>query len=314
MNELLRRTLYLPPQASTVARGIDILHYTVIGAAFAVALITFLLIGYFLIRFRERPGAAPPEQRRFPRWIEVGLAGFTLTVFLAWWFVGFSQYRDLREAPADALRIHVVAKQWMWQFVYPNGAATEDELRVPVGEPVELVMTSRDVIHSFYVPAFRLKQDVVPGRVTNLWFTASQRGTFDILCAEYCGAGHSRMRAHVLAMPAADYARWIAAHPATELARQGELLSLRYGCTRCHTADGTPHIGPTWRGLYRKAVTLADGTRALADDAYLTESMMDPAVKVVAGYPPVMPSYLGILSAPDAAAIVEYIRSLEQAP
>lgn len=309
MNELFRHALFLPPQSSSVSRGIDILHYTVIGAAFVVATLAFLLIGFLLIRFRERPGQSHPP-RKFPRWIEAVLACGTLGTFLLWWVVGFSQYRNLRDVPDDAIRIHVVGKQWMWQFVYPNGAASETELRVPVGRPIGLVLTSRDVIHSFYVPAFRLKQDLVPGRITSMWFTAVEPGTFQILCAEYCGAGHSQMRGRVIAMAPADYARWLDSNTSEELAKTGEQLAVRYGCLRCHTTDGTPHLGPTWRGLYRKRVSLTNGPLVSADDAYLTESMMDPAVKIVAGCQPIMPSYLGVLSGPDAAAIVEYIRSL----
>jgi cytochrome c oxidase subunit II len=309
MNELIRRALYLPPQASSVSRGIDMLHYTIIGVACFVAALTFLLIGVFLIRFRARPGE-PRRVRPFPRWLEIVLCTGTLGAFLVWWGIGFAQYRDLRAVPAGAIRVHVVAKQWMWQFVYPNGVAAEDELRVPVGQPVELVLTSRDVIHSFYVPAFRLKQDLVPGRITSMWFMASQPGTYPILCAEFCGAGHSRMRGRVIAMPAADYVRWSAGHGAAELAALGEDLAVRYGCLRCHTTDGTPHLGPTWRGLYQRSVVLASGTRVIADDEYLTESMMDPQSQVVSGCQPIMPAYLGLLSGPDAAAIVEYIRSL----
>lgn len=309
MNEALRNALYLPPQASSVARGIDYLHYTVIGAAFAVAAATFLLIFYFLIRFRERPGQPQPP-RRFPHWAEVVLATITLGTFLTWWVIGFAQYRAIRTVPDGAMRIHVVAKQWMWEFVYPNGANGQEELRVPVGVPVELVLTSRDVIHSFYVPAFRLKQDVIPGRVTSLSFTATLPGTYAIDCAEYCGAGHAKMLGRVVAMPAGDFARWLGDHPAEELAKTGEHLAARYGCFRCHTVDGTPHLGPTWRGLYRRPTTFADGSHALADDTYLTESMMDPAIRLVAGCQPIMPSYLGLLSGPDAAAIVEYIHSL----
>jgi cytochrome c oxidase subunit 2 len=312
MNELLRRALDLPPQGSSVSRGIDLLHYVVIGSAFVVAFLSFALIGMFWIR--DRNGREPaPRPRRFSRWIEVVLSAGTLSAFLTWWVIGFAQYRELRNVPAGAIRVHVVAKQWMWQFVYPNGLAAEDELRVPVGQPVELVLTSRDVIHSFYVPGFRLKQDVVPGRVTSMWFTATAPGTYAILCAEYCGAGHSRMRGRVIALPPSDYARWIERHPATDLATAGEDIAVRYGCLRCHTTDGTPHIGPTWRGLYQRQVTMTDGTRRIADDAYLTQSMMDPAMRIVAGCQPVMPSYLGQLSGPDAAAIVEYIRSLGDA-
>lgn len=314
MNELFRTALYLPHQASSMAHEIDVLHYTVIFSAFAVAFLSFAAVVYCLIRFRDsRP-------RKAPRWkpshaLEVVLAGFTLTVFIVWWCIGFTQYRDMHTMPNDAIRIHVVAKQWMWQFVYPNGATAEDDLRVPVGEPVEVLLTARDVIHSFYVPAFRLKQDAVPGRVTTLWFTAVEPGTFDILCAEYCGTGHSKMRGHVIAMQPADYARWVNGHRVSaDLAESGQKLAAAYGCFRCHTIDGTPHIGPTWLGLYGSQVKLSDGRTITADDAYLTESMMDPGVKIVAGYAPVMPSFLGQLSGPEADAIVEYIHSLRRNP
>lgn len=313
MNELLRRALFLPPQASSYARGIDYLHYTVIGAAFAVCFLAFGGIFYMLIRFRERPGEVQPH-RHVPRWLEIGAAGFTLSCFLVWWLVGFTQYRELRSPPSNAMRVYVVAKQWMWQYVYPNGMAAEDDLRVPVGQPVELMMTGRDVIHSFYVPAFRVKQDVVPGRITSLWFTATEPGKYAIECAEYCGAGHSRMRGNVIALPPAEYAAWAAGHSTNDLVATGQKLAAEYGCLRCHTVDGTPHLGPSWKGLYGSTVPLSDGTKVLADDAYLTESMMDPTAKLHAGYPPLMPTFLGRLSGPETAAIVEYIRSLRSTP
>ncbi|HTJ44692.1 MAG TPA: cytochrome c oxidase subunit II [Kofleriaceae bacterium] len=313
MNETLRWALDLPPQASSVARGLDTLHYTVIVSAFVVAVVTFALVIVFMIKFRERADR-PHTPKQVPRWLEQGLIAFTLAVFFGWWIVGFTQYRELREPPADAIRIHVVAKQWMWQFVYPNGAIAEDELRVPVGEPVELLITSRDVIHSFYVPAFRLKEDAVPGRITSMWFTATIPGEYDLLCAEYCGAGHSTMRGRVLAVSPAEYTRWIDAHPAQELAKIGERLAAEKGCLRCHSVDGTPHLAPTFRGLYGSRVPLADGSIVIADEAYLTESMMDPMAKIVRGYGPIMPSYLGQISGPDAAALVEYLRSLEETP
>ncbi|HEY4240386.1 MAG TPA: cytochrome c oxidase subunit II [Kofleriaceae bacterium] len=308
MNELLRRLLDLPPQGSTVARGIDALHFTVIGTGVVVAAIAFALLVGFLVRYRESDPR--PRPRRNTRRLEIGLSAVTLAAFLAWWGVGFAQYRTLRAVPANALRVHVVAKQWMWQFVYPNGLAAETELRVPVGRPVELVLASRDAIHSFFVPAFRIKEDAVPGRVTSMWFEAVAPGEYPILCAEYCGAGHSRMRGTVIALPADEYARWIAAHPAPALAEAGAALAETHGCLRCHTTDGRPSLGPTWRGLYDGPVALTGGAHATADDAYLTEAMMDPAAKVVAGCAPIMPSYLGALDAADAAAIVEYIRSL----
>jgi len=310
MNELFRRALDLPPQASALARRIDVLHYVVIGSAFFVAAAVFLLVVYFLVRFREQPGQRRPTRPANPR-IELGLAGFTLAVFIAFWVVGFGQYREIRAVTPGAPHIYVVAKQWMWEAVYPDGTAVQDDIRVPVGQPVVLVMTSRDVIHSFYVPSFRLKQDVVPGRMTTLQINATETGTWDILCAEYCGTGHSRMRGRVIAMEPGDYASWLATHATPDLAAAGEKIAAEHGCLRCHTLDGTPHLGPTWKGMYGSRVPLADGRTVVADEAYLTESMMDPLAKLHAGFQPIMPSYLGQLSGPEAAAIVELIRSLQ---
>jgi cytochrome c oxidase subunit 2 len=314
VNQLLRTALDLPPQASTVARGLDTLHYIVISSAIAGAVVITLLIAYFLARYRELPAGVPDERPRPPggdHWrLEVALAVPTLALFLVYWVIGFHQYLGMRTTPPNALRIYVVAKQWMWEFAYPDGMTSEDELRVPVGQPIELVLTSRDVIHSFFVPAFRLKQDVVPGRMTTLSFQSDQPGEYDLLCAEFCGAGHSRMRGRILVVAPADYARWAAGGGATSLAEAGLRIAGEHGCLRCHTVDGTRHIGPTWLHLYGAPVRLNTGAIAIADDAYLTESMMDPGVQLVLGYPPVMPSYQGQLSGPEAGAIVEYIRSL----
>jgi cytochrome c oxidase subunit 2 len=311
MNELMRHLLDLPPQASSFARHIDYLHYVVIGSASVVCAATFFAILIFLVRYRE---GAPRKRRHVPRWLEISAAGFTLTVFLVWWVIGFIQYRGMRTPPANALRVYVVAKQWMWEYVYPTGVTAEDELHVPVGQPVELLLTSRDVIHSFYVPAFRTKQDVVPGRIIDVWFTAVKPGRYPILCAEYCGAGHSRMRGVVVAMEPTQYAEWEAGHHSKDLAMTGEKLATDYGCFRCHTVDGTPHLGPSWKDLYGSTIPLSTGGSVVADDAYLTESMMDPEAKLHAGYPPLMPTFLGRLSGPEAAAIVEYIRTLRSQP
>jgi cytochrome c oxidase subunit 2 len=313
MEAVIRRALDLPTQASSIARGIDLLHMVVIGTAFAVAFASFAAIAILLVRFRDRPGPRRAHTK-IPLRYELGGAAFALAVFLAFWAIGFAQYRELRRPSPDALRIYVVAKQWMWSFVYADGTAAQDALRVPVGRPVETLMTSRDVIHSFYIPAFRLKQDVVPGRITTLEFTAVEPGEYEILCAEYCGTGHSRMRGRVIAMPPDDYARWVAEHAAPDLASTGERVAAEHGCLRCHTVDGTFHLGPTWRGLYGSRVPLVGGEVVIADDAYLTESMMDPLVKIHAGYAPIMPTFQGQLTAPETAAIVEYIRSLRGAP
>jgi cytochrome c oxidase subunit II len=316
VNDFMRRLLFLPEQASTVARGIDYLHYfvitvTMIGAA-AVALASL----YYIVRYRQRPGQRlTPRGRPVSVVVEAGVFGGLLAMFVAWWMIGFGQYVRIADAPPDSMTIYVVAKQWMWSFAYPQGGGSNGVLYVPTGRPVRLVMTSRDVIHSFYVPDFRLKMDVVPGRSTTMWFQVDTPGRHPVYCAEMCGVGHSMMHAEVVALAAADYDRALhglapVTPEAGSLAAMGERVAAQSGCLRCHTVDGTPHIGPTWAGLYDSPVPLADGTTVVADEAYLTSSMMDPAAQLHRGFAAVMPSYQGLLDAAQVGALVEYIRSL----
>jgi cytochrome c oxidase subunit II len=341
INELLRRILFLPLQRSTVAMRVDMLHYFVIGTTMAGATLVAACAAYFMVRYRRRttdvtkafPGATEKPLVLF----EIGAVVTLVVIFLVFWVVGVRQYTRIRVSPEDAITVYVTAKQWMWKFAYPEGPNSVATLVVPARRPVKLVMTSRDVIHSFYVPEFRVKYDVVPGRYTTLWFEATEPGTYPILCAEYCGTDHSVMRGEVRALSESDYARWLAGHGAgghllgsealspaapgaaipkepTSLVRIGENVAAEQGCMRCHTADGTPHIGPTWAGLYMATVPLEGGGTVIADDAYLTESMMDPMAKLHRGYQPVMPSFLGRLRPADVAAILEYIRSLRAVP
>jgi len=337
MNQLMRKLLFLPPQASSMAAEIDALHYVVILTTLLGAALTTAVAVFFVVKYRARgPEAERPRDKPAPRppvWVEVGVVVGLFGLFILWWIVGFSQYVRARVAPPDTLDVYVTAKQWMWKFAYPDGHSSLGTLFVPQGRPVKLIMTSRDVIHSFYVPDFRAKQDVIPGRYTTVWFTATIEGAHQILCAEYCGTGHSTMRGQVVALAPADYARWLGqaaaqdlssspdgtaaggpASGAPSMARVGERVAADRGCLRCHTVDGTPHIGPTWAGLYGSSVPLADGQAVLADEPYLTESMMDPLAKVRRGFRPVMPSYQGLLQAPEAAAVVEFIKSLRDVP
>src|SRR5690606_4330705 len=239
-------------------------------------------------------------------------------------------------------------KQWMWKFAYPEGKQTINTLVVPANRNVQLVMTSRDVIHSFYVPAFRVKQDVLPGRYYTTWFRATRPGTYRIYCAEYCGLSHSAMWGDVVALEADDYERWLEGEPlenfvqlppgppmarvATGLgpdlpayprgiaeasqprsmADWGREVAALKGCLACHTLDGQPHIGPTWRNLWYRETPLADGRVIIADEAYLTRSMMDPMLELVQGYAPVMPTYQGLLEPAEVGAILELIRSISE--
>ena len=339
MNEFLRRILFLPRQASSMSREIDYLHYSVILVTMAGAALVALAAGYFMVRYRRRPGAprfaSPPPSRPAARamqsWFELSVVGFLLVLFVGWWVVGFKQFAALEAPPPSAMAIYVTAKQWMWTFVYPNGRSSNAVLYVPAHQPVQLLLSSRDVIHSLFVPDFRVKKDVIPGRMTSLWFEATEPGVYPIFCTEYCGDGHSKMRAEVIVLSEQDYMARLQDLPRLDiggpsytepagvdaaeagllsLASMGERVAVMKGCMRCHTADGTPHIGPSWFGLYNSQIPLASGEVVAGDEAYMTESMMDPKARVHLGYKSVMPAYQGLLSAAEVAAIVEYIRYL----
>jgi cytochrome c oxidase subunit II len=343
MNELMRRLLFLPEQASTIARDVDTLHYFVIIVTMLGSLAVGIIAIYFVFKYRESKhlgGELPPDERPhhspggIPVWFEVSVLGGLLAMFVLWWVIGFRQFVHISEPPRDSLTIYVIGKQWMWSFAYPNGGGSNDVLYVPANRPVKLVMTSRDVIHSFYIPNFRVKRDVVPGRTTLLWFEATRAGRFPLLCTEFCGMAHSTMRGEVVVLPEAEYEaqlenldRLVIAADGVDvrygpratgeylpLAVMGQRVATNQGCLRCHTVDGTPHIGPTWAGLYGAQVRLADGETIIADEAYLTSSMMDPLAQLHQGFAPVMPSYQGVLSAGEVGALVEYIRSLRDVP
>ncbi|MBC7793402.1 MAG: cytochrome c oxidase subunit II [Clostridia bacterium] len=326
MMELIRTLLFLPEGASSVADGIDLLHFVVISVTMAGWLGLTLLGTWFVIRYRRRANHAPARAVTAPTWVEASIIISLLTLFIVWWVVGFRQYVTMRAPPKGALEIYVTGKQWMWEFAYPDGRAQESVLTVPTGKPVRLLMTSRDVLHSFYVPAFRVKQDVIPGRYSDLWFTVERPGDYQVFCTEFCGLQHSMMIARVVALVPEDYDRWLReTAPAkapfsqpgesltpTPMALRGKALSARYACFSCHRIDGTKHIGPSWAGLYGSKRPMRDGTSVLADETYLTRSMMDPMHEVVDGYATVMPSYQGVLPAGETGAIVEYIKSLRE--
>lgn len=327
LNEILRRALFLPEQASTYSLRADHLHYFVIITTFVSATLIGLTAVYWVFRWHRRPGTRTTPHFASPRWAEALIIGVPLSFFLLWFAMGFRDYVWLRDPPKGATDVYVMGKQWMWKFAYPGGPSSVESLVLPQGRPVRLLITSRDVIHSFFVPAFRVKQDALPGRYTEIWIEPRKTGRFDILCAEYCGSGHSFMRAAVTVLPPAEFDAWIARNRRGMTARQdmslaagptlvdqGRLAAESHQCLKCHTTDGTRHIGPTWLDLYGRQERLSDGSTVVADEPYLTESMMDPMAKIVAGYSPVMPTYQGQLSAAESAAIVEYIKSLRSRP
>ena len=317
--ELLRSLLFLPPGASTMAEPIDQLHFFIIGTTFVGA---FGILGaalWFSFKYRRRSDREYAPRIWSPTWLEVSSVGTLLSLFILWWAIGVRQYGELQNTPANAMDVYVVGKQWMWKFTYPDGKSSAGVLVVPSGRPIRLLLTSRDVIHSFFVPAFRIKQDAVPGRYSSVWFEADREGTYRAMCAEYCGQSHSRMWADVVVLDPEDYERWLEGagdeqeSGGDDMVSRGRDAAARYGCLGCHTTTGQDHIGPTWRGLYGSYEELADGERILVDEDYLTESMMEPEARRVAGFETVMPTYRGVLPQPEVAAIVELIKSLEDA-
>ncbi len=329
MNDLLRRMLFLPDQVSGFARDVDHLHYFIILTTFIGAAGVFLTAIFFFVRYRRRSDTDVTPHVTPKAIHEVVFIGLPLVLFLLWFAIGFPIYLRLSTPPADAMDVFVQGKQWMWKFAYPGGPNGIDSLHVPAGRPVRLLITSRDVIHSFFVPALRLKQDALPGRYTQTWFQADRPGRYEIFCAEYCGLTHSGMLGELVVMPPADFDAWMAQQrrgippaqdsapipgenvlAASNMVEEGRRTAADQGCFKCHSVDGSRHIGPTWTDLYLRQERLTTGQTVVADEAYLTKSMMDPAADIVAGYPNVMPTYQGKLTPPEVAAIVEYIKSL----
>lgn len=288
-----QRLLFLPPQAAANASAIDNLHVTILSITVLSALVVFAFAGYCVRRFATRTldrTTANPWNTAAETVPAVGL----LLLFLGLFAVGYQQYAAMRAPPAHTLDIYVTAKQWMWTFTYPDGHSTINTLEVPRNTPVKLVMQSRDVIHSFFVPAFRLKQDVLPGRTTSLWFTATQPGTYPILCAEYCGLEHALMRGVVQVRD--DALPLQASSHTPRLWSRGAQLFQQHGCNACHgnAHDGLP--GPPVAALARH------------DAGVLSEAILDPQAHIAPGYAPVMPSYAGVLDPPALAAIIAFLR------
>lgn len=302
---------------SRTAGQVDALFYFIAGVSLFFFLLVEGLLIYFAVKYRRRKGeeAAATSDVHSNVVLETIWIVIPSIVVAAFFYYGYIVFRDMHAPLPGASDVHVTARQFLFQFRYPDGRTGINELRVPVGKPVKLILSSEDVIHSFFVPAFRIKQDMVPGQYTYLWLEPEKTGTYDIYCAEYCGVGHSTMRATLVVMPEAEYAAWAAGEEeeaAVPLAERGKALVERSGCLGCHSLDGTEKIGPTFQGIYGRTVTLADGRTVTADEEYLRESLVDPGARLVKGFPNVMPTFKTTLSAEDIGAIVAYLKSLEE--
>jgi cytochrome c oxidase subunit 2 len=304
----------LPETASTAAERLDPLFWTWVALTGGVALGIFLVLAFFLVAYREGSGADRTPGRAPTRVIEWTWTLVPLAIFLGMFGWAAWLYYLEETPPANALTIFVVGKQWMWKVQHPEGQREIDELHVPVGRPVRLVLTSQDVIHDFYVPAFRIKHDVLPGRYYSEWFKATKVGEYHLFCSEYCGTSHARMQGKVVVMAPADYAAWLArGNPAGTLAAQGAALFRRNGCTGCHGPAAAVHAPPL-AGIYGKPQPLAGGGFALADEAYLRDAILLPNKQVVAGYDPIMPSFKGQLGEDEILALLAYIKATRSEP
>ncbi len=308
-------TIWMPQQASTIASEVDALFYFVYWISiFFLAVITFGTI-YFAVKYRRK--GKRDQLTSGPH----GHTGLELTwsviptlivlVMFAW---GFQVYLKMNVIPKDALEIKVTGYQWAWIFDYPEGFNTGGELVVPVNKPVKLLMSSLDVLHSFYVPAFRVKMDVLPNRYTSIWFEAMYEGEFQVFCTEYCGKSHSDMLAMVKVVSQTDYEKWLEKQSddsGTPPAEKGKKLFTSRACNTCHSTDGSKSVGPTWQGTFGSTEVMASGEKITVDENYVRESILNPNAKVVKGFQPVMPTFQGILSDKDIDALVAYMKTLK---
>jgi cytochrome c oxidase subunit 2 len=303
-----------PVQASTFAPDVDHLLYFLLAVAVFFSLAIFCSILYFAIRYRRR------SENELPRAIHGGMAleilwsviPFGLTMVMFTW--GASIYFNESRPPDNALDIYVVGKQWMWKLEHLGGQREINELHIPVGRAVRLTMTSEDAIHSFFVPAFRTKQDAVPGRYTTTWFTPTKTGKYHLFCAEYCGTNHSRMGGWVYVMAPRDYEAWLSGGASGgSLAENGQKLFDELACGNCHKPDGSGRC-PSLTGLFGKTVQLAGGGTVKADEGYIRESILQPQAKIVAGYGPIMPTFQGLVTEEGVMQLIEYIKSLGPPP
>jgi cytochrome c oxidase subunit 2 len=300
----------LPEKASTLAGQVDFLFYLLVGLSIFFALLVFFLIYVFAVRYRRRSEEETPKQIPGLLKLEVIWSVIPLGLAMVVFVWGAKLYFNAYTPPADALEIYVVGKQWMWQIQHPTGQREINTLHIPTGRPIKLTMATEDVIHSFYIPAFRIKKDVVPGRYATMWFEATKPGNYHLFCAEYCGTKHSEMGGSVVVMEPAQYQQWLSGGDTGETpVAAGEKKFQQLGCITCH-GDQPGARGPSLRGLFGSPVPLQSGETIVANETYIRESILRPNAKIAAGYQPIMPTYQGQISEAALLQITAYIKSL----
>jgi cytochrome c oxidase subunit 2 len=297
-----------PEQASTVAHRVDHVFYFIVGTTVAISTTVAVLVIYFAVKYRRR-GDEIPQPIHGSLLLELLWSVIPLVIALGMFVWSARVYFDMVTPPADASEVYVVGRQWMWKLQHPDGQREINELHVPVGRPIRLIITSEDVIHSFFVPDFRVKQDAVPGRYTSIWFEATKPGRYRIYCAEYCGTDHSKMIGWVVVQDPAEYQQWLSSRADLSLAQRGRQRFLQYQCITCHTG-GSDAKAPNLEAIYNREVHFADGGTAIADENYLRESILNPRAKVVAGFQPIMPTFQGVIPEEQLLELLAFIKAL----
>ena len=303
----------MPPQGSSFAESFDRLYQFLTIASFIACLLVIGGMFFFAIKYRRRSSSDKTAYITHNTTLEFLWSFIPFLIFIVVFVWGFNIFHTMRKAPSHALEIHVIGQKWSWDFLYKSGRRVSKHLYVPVNTPVKLIMTSKDVIHSFFIPAFRVKQDVLPNRYTSLWFEAIHVGEFHVFCTEYCGTGHSSMLAKVHVLPIKEYEVWLENDPyrGLNLTEVGEKI-FETKCKFCHTLDGSKLVGPSFKDLWKGDRIFTDGSKEKTSEDYLRESILNPNAKVVSGFQQgVMPNFQGQLSENELASVIEYLKSLK---
>jgi cytochrome c oxidase subunit 2 len=308
--------IFMAEQAGPLARQVDGVFLFIFLIALFFFIVTQGALIYFAIRYRRKD---PIEEAQTPqitgnRTLEIIWVVIPSILLLAIFAYGYVVFRDIRTPPPGATEVKVTAKQWLYVFNYPDGKSEINKVHVQLGKPVKFIMTSPDVIHGFYLPEFRVKQDIVPGSYNYLWVEPDRTGSFDIFCTQYCGTGHSTMRATMVVLSHEDYEHWSQSEEkpgTTTPVKKGEEVVEHSGCLACHSLDGTIKVGPSFKGLFGKTVILSDGKSVVADENYIKESIIDPGAKIVKGFQPVMPSFKGIMKDDDISSMIDYLKTVK---
>jgi cytochrome c oxidase subunit 2 len=303
-------TPLFPEAASTMATRVDALYFFLLGLTAFFSLLIAGLITYYALKYRRRSPRAIGAQSHGNLLLELAWTAIPLLITMVIFVWGAGLYFAMSRPPDDAIDIYVVGKQWMWKFQHLDGQREINELHVPAGRAVRLIATSEDVIHDWFVPAFRVKADVIPGRYVNIWFQATKPGRYHLFCAEYCGTKHSGMTGEVVVMQPRDYQLWLGGgETGGTLASAGERLFVDLACNTCHRPDSQGR-GPVLDGLIGRTVKLQSGESIVADEAYVRESILNPSAKITSGYQPIMPTFQGLVTEEQVLQIIEYVKSL----